>query len=266
MLDRPSRPPAHVREDLSRTRVRRAFESAGWTVEDISRDYGEDQLIRIVDAGEPTGLWFFVQVKSAASLSRYTSANGAVVSYPFAVKNLQRWARTAVPVLLVLWDAETDRLMWRALGNGMAAEPGAKTKRLHFRAEDVLEPSALERVWTFVDDAARAGDRHSAGAETLAALLSEATSSRVEYNPNGIIVRDRGGSADVYLFGEMLPVLDELERITGLSSSDAFLDTMRWAQDHPDVMDFALQHRRRLRQHFEAAEQRKSPAEGRSFE
>ncbi len=55
MKKRPLRPKSHVNEDKSRNRSRGVFFERNWIVWDIHHsDYGEDQLVRIVEGDEVT--------------------------------------------------------------------------------------------------------------------------------------------------------------------------------------------------------------------
>ncbi len=47
-----TRPRSHQLESLSRTKVREVFERAGWTIEDLGADYGEDLFVRIFKKGK----------------------------------------------------------------------------------------------------------------------------------------------------------------------------------------------------------------------
>lgn len=74
----PQRPRSHEVEDLSRNRLRDAFNGVGWTVEDLRKDYGEDLLVRIFDNGIATPLSFFVQAKGTDVIQNYASATGPI--------------------------------------------------------------------------------------------------------------------------------------------------------------------------------------------
>ena len=73
------RPRSHRIEDLSRNRLRDAFNSVGWVVEDLRKDYGEDLLVRIFEQGVATPVAFFVQAKATDRIEDYTNADGTSV-------------------------------------------------------------------------------------------------------------------------------------------------------------------------------------------
>ena len=250
-MNRPSssRPPAHIREDLSRTRLHEIFETVGWTVEDLAKDYGEDQLVRIFDNGEPSGLSFFVQVKSATSLDRFRIESGQLISYPFSVKKLRQWSATSLPVALVLWEARIDRLFWGLLDRDRwRGEPGKGTRRVHFDAAQVLDPEATGELRSLVDEESRALEMERAGAAALLGLLSESLGgASIEYEPGGVIIQNLpDGGALMTLFGEMLPILEEAAEVSGLTPEEAMRAALRWAAE-PENLPWVLAEARRQR-------------------
>ncbi len=83
------RPHSHRIEDLSRNRLRDAFNSVGWVVEDLRKDYGEDLLVRIFEQGVATPLSFFVQAKATDRIEDYTNADGTSVLFPTEKRRIQ---------------------------------------------------------------------------------------------------------------------------------------------------------------------------------
>jgi hypothetical protein len=91
-------------EDRSRNQIGDAFAAVGWAVDSFGRDLGEDLIVRIYHADEkPTGLTFYVQLKSTPDLSSHALQNGDF-SYEFEIGKMLDWSRSPVPVCLVLWD------------------------------------------------------------------------------------------------------------------------------------------------------------------
>jgi tetratricopeptide (TPR) repeat protein len=82
---------------------------SGWTVENVAHDYGLDLRVEIFDtACRPTGLFFFVQLKSTDRLPTRTG-----ISIRLSHKHLNYWNRLPVPTMVVLWVARFDRLYWK---------------------------------------------------------------------------------------------------------------------------------------------------------
>ena len=84
-------------EDLSRNRLHAAFESYGWTVEDLAKDYGEDLLVRIFDRGIATPYSFFVQAKATDRIAAYIRQD--MVAFPIETGHLRHWVRFSEPVI-----------------------------------------------------------------------------------------------------------------------------------------------------------------------
>lgn len=109
----PSRPQSHVIADRATAAVSRLITDAGFAVEVVQNDYGEDLLVQTAHAGQmdATRLWF--QIKGTESIQRYTRKNKEIrLSFPF--DQVLRWLRSADPVAVVLWDVANDQgyLAW----------------------------------------------------------------------------------------------------------------------------------------------------------
>jgi len=100
-----------LQENRSREQLAERFDEYGWLPEPITRDLGEDFLVRIYDEGVSSGLSFFVQLKSTQDLTRNQLRSGRV-SYPFKVKDIEHWEASAVPVFLFVWDVNDRRGCW----------------------------------------------------------------------------------------------------------------------------------------------------------
>lgn len=105
------RPPSHQMQTISRALVIESFARYGWTVENISEDYGEDVLVRIFEGGNPTGLDFYAQLKATEEPERYLLASGTF-SYPIETLLLAQWLRFPMPVLLILCDISGNACYW----------------------------------------------------------------------------------------------------------------------------------------------------------
>lgn len=110
------RPRSHQLEDQSRTKLRQLFESAGWTVDEIHKDYGEDLIVRIFEGGRATSDYFLVQVKATDDIRRFVNVQG-VAEIPVRTSTAVAWNGMVQPVLLILWDARADLLYWSHVQN-----------------------------------------------------------------------------------------------------------------------------------------------------
>jgi len=105
------RPRSHEIEDLSRTRLRQAFNSSGWTVEDLGHDYGEDCLVRIFERGLATPFAFFVQAKATDRIDKYMHKDQRNLVFPIKTDHLRHWGKLWQPVVLAVfetWDGALD--------------------------------------------------------------------------------------------------------------------------------------------------------------
>jgi hypothetical protein len=82
-------PRSHRIEDLSRNRLRDAFNSVGWIVGALREDYGEYLLVRIFEQSVATPLAFFVQAKGTDRIEDYTNADETSVLFPTEKRRTQ---------------------------------------------------------------------------------------------------------------------------------------------------------------------------------
>jgi len=101
-------------EDMGRADTRGLFTRYGWTINDLSRDLGQDVEVCILDNGHPTGLTFHVQHKSTDDSGCYALQNGDL-SYPIKVDHLLRWCDSVPPVYIVLWDTDQRAGWWLSI-------------------------------------------------------------------------------------------------------------------------------------------------------
>lgn len=98
-------------EYISRDQFASRLSEYGWLTDDISRDLGEDFLVRIYDKGVSSGLGFLAQLKSVSDLGEY-EIQGGYTSYRLEVGDLLHWEVSAVPVLVVIWDVSRQFGCW----------------------------------------------------------------------------------------------------------------------------------------------------------
>lgn len=94
----------HVFEDRSESQLGDAFESVGWVVQPLRRDYGEDLHARPFEDGHPTGQDFSIQLKGTDDVDQYRLMDGQWLSYPVELPNLVQWYSYTLPVIFVVWD------------------------------------------------------------------------------------------------------------------------------------------------------------------
>lgn len=100
--------PEQAQENISRKEFAKLLEKHGWVTTDVVPDLGEDLLVRVYDNGVFTGISCYVQLKSVQHIEALRLKSGDV-SYAFEVDDLKHWEGHAVPVLLVVWEIDTER-------------------------------------------------------------------------------------------------------------------------------------------------------------
>lgn len=133
----PQRHPSHELEDLSITALRRA------TPPDRAQlrarggvEYGVDFDVELFADGYTTGNEFLLQMKSTWKLE---NSNKPLVN-DLKISTLNYWQSLERPVLLALWEAETDTIWYRWSHDidTYGIKPTQKTLRIKFDRERVL--------------------------------------------------------------------------------------------------------------------------------
>src|SRR5712664_1933706 len=197
------RPRSHQIEDLSRDRVRSAFNSLGWTVEDLRKDYGEDLLVRIFEAGVATPLMFFTQCKGTDSVENYISRGKRNLLFPVKMRHIEHWDRFWEPVILSVWDSKTDRTYWECIQSYLSSHYGkvalakaneTKADTLRIPVENVLDGDGLTRIKSITRIRFERFEVERTGAQVLVKLLEEQLNLKIEYNPRaGILITEAPG-------------------------------------------------------------------------
>lgn len=112
------RPHNHSLEDLSRSIFAQLCARVGWVVVDLSPDYGEDALVFIYEDMKSTGDLFLVQLKASCK-SKSVQEKGIPIS--IKTKTLQRWKRLRLPVVLILYHADSEKLYWLEVAQYLAS-------------------------------------------------------------------------------------------------------------------------------------------------
>jgi len=88
----------------------------GWKAQGPRKDYGEDYLVQIWDEGVPSGLSFYVQLKSITNAEKKKGKRTPeVLRYRLEVKDIEHWEVQSVPVVLVVWDVEKRVGYWETI-------------------------------------------------------------------------------------------------------------------------------------------------------
>lgn len=224
----PKRPRSHQLEDISRSRLHRIFEEAGWTVEDLSKDYGEDLLVRIFENGSATPLSFFVQAKATDNLSRYRDENSNFIRYPVKSEHLAHWNRFQEPVLLTLWESQSDKTFWTFVQHVFAQLHATcdlkerKTIKIPISCDDLIDSEGLHRIQSLTKARYARLEHESEGAEFLVEMLRDAIGGKIEYSPNGILITEKAtDQVEAILFGDLAERFDQAAANRNITHEEA---------------------------------------------
>lgn len=240
------RPRSHQIEDLSRDHVRHAFNTVGWTVEDLRKDYGEDLLVRIFEAGVATPLMFFVQCKGTDSVKNYVSGGKKEILFPVKRRHLEHWDRFWEPVVLSVWDSKTDQTYWECVQSYLSSYEGAialgkandaKAETLRIPVGNVLNGDGLARIKSIATIRFERFELEKNGAQVLVKLLEEKLNLKIDYNPRAgiLILKAPGELSTVHAFGKAEETLEALGQHWGCSQEEAInkaVSTVRELMDN----------------------------------
>lgn len=161
--DRKRRTRAHIIADLSVNHVEKHVLQCGWTVQRFNPDYGLDLMMTTFNRrGEIENGDVRLQIKATDSIK--TAADGGAVSVRMEWRDMVYYLNEAMPVILVIYDAKSDRA-WRVhlnktlRGAGRAAITRSLTIRIPM--ENSLNKHAIRRFRRFRDAA-----RHEIGVDS----------------------------------------------------------------------------------------------------
>ena len=206
----PKRTRSHQIEDLSRNRLHAGFESCGWTVEDLAKDYGEDLLVRIFDRGVATPYSFFVQAKATDRIATFIRQK--VVAFPIETGHLRHWVRFSEPVILTLWDSKRDVTYWVCVQDAVKrmgiSESAYKRKTLSVAIPlaNQLNQDGLLRISGIAKIRLERHLRENEGAQILIDLIQETSGRKVrDYNADigYLSLEDPKGGEVCYFWGQM---------------------------------------------------------------
>jgi hypothetical protein len=139
----------HVIAALSVNFVERFFLRRGHTVIETKEDYGIDLIVWTYDEGgfvEPELI--YIQLKATDSPS--LSADGSFYSFSISIKDYNAWAAQAMPVFLILYDAQRERAYWQYVQAYSESEPsrrpgeGARSVTVRIPVENLFDDATVE--------------------------------------------------------------------------------------------------------------------------
>lgn len=216
------RPRAHELEDLSRNKLHQAFNSVGWTVEDLGKDYGEDCLVRVFENGVATPFTFFVQAKSSDHIESYIDKERRHVTYPVATDHIEHWKKFWEPVILTVWDSVNDVTYWESIQTfmeGHASGPLAKTMRVKVPIDNTLDEEGLKRILARTKSRHYRFEQEQVGAKILIDLLEKELDITISYDAQAgiLFITEKDGSAKLIAFGRYAEQVNRLAISLGVS-------------------------------------------------
>jgi len=243
-IEMTTRPRSHVIEGLSRTRATEVFVRAGWVVEHLHEDYGEDLYVRIFVESKATPLAFFVQLKATDHIDRYLSAG--TVGFSLERRHLSVWTGFWEPVILILYDSKTENCYWESVTHFLETDEGrrrirssSKNIKIEFPSINLLDECGIVRISNLVKHRFRQLSSERAGADLLLQLLEQKGGVQVEsYDTKNevLILRSNDGGSDHYYFGRLGKLTRLLEARKGISVKDTILEAAREAPTYPRVI------------------------------
>jgi Domain of unknown function (DUF4365) len=233
----PKRPASHVLEDRARKRLTDVLDERGWLWERIARDYGEDLLVRIVDDGHVTPLFFFIQSKACSRVDELLIRGGRYISVSVSADHVRTWNEFWQPVLLTVWDKVLDRTYWECVQTAVTIDSYRKkpatsvnTTRVWIPSVNILNATSLARIQTRTESRFIRYQRECEGAEILKRALRDQLGMEIDYDPKyGLLSVPRGtftphpsGENVIHPFGRFLRELETKAALAGCSVQDVF--------------------------------------------
>ena len=189
-----SRPPGHIVGDLAVVELHRIFGAAGWTCNDIIKDYGEDILIRIFNNGHVTPYQFYVQSKSSGNSVHNTIKRGDIFSVQIKRARLEMWLKLENILLITFYDAQSGGIYWTTAEEQKKALIRGKgnTVRLHIPKTQVLNNESLKQIHQLVEDEYKKVEHIREGANLLAEILEDEWDVQIDFDEGGIIFVPEG--------------------------------------------------------------------------
>lgn len=246
----PKRPRSHELEDQSRNRLHEVFTRQGWTVENLAKDYGEDLLVRIFANKVATPLAFFVQAKATDNISKYFNKAGTLLMYPISTEHLKHWEQFWEPVILTVWDANSNTTYWECIqtfceGKRDGLRANSKSIRVPIRTDNILNKAGLARIELRTRSRFRRFLRERAGAEALLEILNEEFGLKINYDPQygfvsipeGRFVPDSEGGIKFFFFGQLGAQIKRMQKKLGMTSDEIVHNSLQAIKKVFDLFD-----------------------------
>jgi hypothetical protein len=214
--------------------IRATIARLGWFVrEPVRPDYGVDLFLETAEDERPSGRLLALQVKSGRS---YLGEGGDDIPFRANQKHIDYWMGHSLPVVVVLYDPETDRAYWQAVTEDTAESTGKGWKLIVPRSQ-VLDTDSLSALSEL---AAPRPPETSKEAEELSRLRSDLTwmemletggSVRLDANE---WINKTSGRGDLLLTAQPAHGGDPIER-----GFIVFLGLRPYAQALPELFPWA---------------------------
>lgn len=139
----PRRTTEHITGDKAVIEVSRLLVKAGWAVEKIAADYGEDLMIQTHYKGEIDPFKIYIQVKGTDNINIYKLKNGTI-SYPIEASHLTKWNSFTETFLIVIWDVTQNKGYWLQHLNTGASK--SKIIKIHFEPEQIFNQEVANNI------------------------------------------------------------------------------------------------------------------------
>ncbi|MDD2468029.1 MAG: DUF4365 domain-containing protein [Desulfobulbus sp.] len=120
------------------------FSNFGWLFrEQPIHDYGIDAQVEIVVNNQPTGDLIAIQVKSGKSY--FTETTDTDIIYRADNNHIDYWTAHCLPVIIVLYDPENDRLYWEHVSEKTYVSAG-KSWKIAIPKNKILDNESLANL------------------------------------------------------------------------------------------------------------------------
>ncbi len=147
-MPRKRRTRQHVIADLSANHFERHALLCGFSIERIQHDYGVDlELYSYNEDGEIENDLVYIQLKATDRLN--VLANRQTVFYSIQRSDLELWLLEVMPIILVLYDAQSDVAYWiyvQAYFNHLAGfdiTRAGESVTVHFEKTAIVDEAAV---------------------------------------------------------------------------------------------------------------------------
>lgn len=128
-------------ERIGVSKLAALFSQAGWTFrEQPIKDYGVDAQVEIVSKDSPTGKLIAIQIKSG--LSYFSKQNKNVITFRPKERHVEYWLNHCLPVVLVLYNPDSDTFNWVKFDESLIAKTG-KGYKIEIPKNQVLDLESI---------------------------------------------------------------------------------------------------------------------------